>query len=152
MEPKIVEKGQIILVGFSFYGDPFAESGGWTEENEIGQLWRRFEAFMIGSAGRIKHIKDPLAGYEIHIWSEETAAKGHADVFAGMEVEKLEDVPMEVLVKILPPTTYAVFTLRLRVGLRLQHSAVRSTLQGRGSVGRIGDGGLRACEEGWGCP
>ena len=112
MEPKIVEKDQIILVGFSFYGDPFAESGGWTEENEIGRLWRRFEAFMIGNAGRIQHIKDPMAGYEIHIWSEETAAKGHADVFAGMAVEKLEDVPMEVLIKILPPVTYAVFTLK----------------------------------------
>ena len=109
MEPTIVEKGQIILVGFSFYGDPFAESGGWTEENEIGRLWRRFEAFMIGNAGRIKHVKDSLVGYEIHIWSEETATKGHADVFAGIEVEKLEDVPMEILVKILPPTTYAVW-------------------------------------------
>lgn len=112
MEPKIVEKDQIILVGFSFFGDPFAESGGWTEENEIGRLWRRFEVFMIDNADRIKHIKDPMVGYEIHIWSEETAAKGYSDVFAGMEVEKLEDAPMEVLVKILPPTTYAVFTLR----------------------------------------
>jgi AraC family transcriptional regulator len=112
MEPKIVEKDQIILVGFSFYGDPFAESGGWTEENEIGRLWHRFEAFMIGSAGRIKHVKDHMVGYEVHVWSEETAAKGHADVFAGMAVEKLEDVPTEVLVKILPPTTYAVFTLK----------------------------------------
>jgi predicted transcriptional regulator YdeE len=112
MEPKIVEKDQIILVGFSFYGDPFAESGGWTEENEIGRLWSRFEAFMVGNAGRIKHLADPGAGYEVHVWNEETAARGHADVFAGMAVEKLEDVPVEVLVKILPPTTYAVFTLK----------------------------------------
>jgi predicted transcriptional regulator YdeE len=28
-----------------------------------------------------------------------------------MEVEKLEDVPIELLVKILPPAKYAVFTL-----------------------------------------
>jgi predicted transcriptional regulator YdeE len=112
MEPKIVEKDQIILVGFSFYGDPFAESGGWTEENEIGRLWHRFEAFMVGNVDRIKHLADPGAGYEVHVWSEETAAKGFSDVFAGMAVEKLEDVPMEVLVKILPPTTYAVFTLK----------------------------------------
>jgi AraC family transcriptional regulator len=99
-------------VGFSFYGDPFAESGGWTEENEIGRLWRRFEAFMIDNADRIKHVKEHMVGYEVHVWSEETAARGHSDVFAGMVVEKLEDVPMEVLVKILPPTTYAVFTLK----------------------------------------
>ncbi|GEM_PF-3859724 len=41
MEPTIRELDQIILVGFSFFGDPFAESSGWTEENEIGRLWNR---------------------------------------------------------------------------------------------------------------
>ena len=42
MEPRIVESERIILVGFSFFGDPFALSAGWTEENEIGRLWQRF--------------------------------------------------------------------------------------------------------------
>jgi len=41
MQPTFVERDQIILVGFGFLGDPFATSGGWTEENEIGRLKQR---------------------------------------------------------------------------------------------------------------
>lgn len=42
MDTKIVERKLTILAGISFYGDPFSQSGGWTEENEIGRLWSRF--------------------------------------------------------------------------------------------------------------
>jgi predicted transcriptional regulator YdeE len=112
MNPKIVERDRILLVGFSFFGDPFAESGGWTEENEIGRLWNRFTAYFTDHGDRIRHVKDDGVAYEVHIESEETAAKGYREVFVGTEVEELDDVPVELLVKILPPATYAVFTLR----------------------------------------
>jgi len=46
MEPTMIEKRQMILLGFSFFGDPFKISGGWTEENEIGRLWKRFMAYL----------------------------------------------------------------------------------------------------------
>ena len=36
MEVRVVEKDQMLLVGLSFFGDPFKSSAGWTEENEIG--------------------------------------------------------------------------------------------------------------------
>ncbi len=111
MEPRIIEKGQIMLVGFSFFGDPFAESGGWTEENEIGRLWNRFMTYLTDHRDRIKHIKDDAFAYEVHVESEETASKGHREIFIGVEVERL-DVPVEMLVKILPPAQYAVFTLK----------------------------------------
>ncbi len=113
MEPTIIEKGQMILVGFSFFGDPFQMSGGWTEENEIGRLWNRFMTYVTHHSGdRIKNIKSNEVGYEVHIEHEETASKGHFEVFVGMEVEKLADMPVEMLIKILPPTKYAVFTLK----------------------------------------
>jgi len=112
MEPTIVEGNRIMLVGFSFFGDPFAASGGWTEENEIGRLWNRFVAYVTHHGDRIKHIKDPEVGYEVHITHEETTAKGHYEVFVGVEIAQLEDVPVELSVKILPPTKYAVFTLK----------------------------------------
>jgi AraC family transcriptional regulator len=112
MEPTIVEKKQIVLVGFSFFGDPFATSSGWTEENEIGELWNRFVAYMAHHGDRIKHVKNPAVCYEVHIEHEETAAKGHFEVFVGVEVAQLEDVPVEMSVKMLPPTKYAVFTLK----------------------------------------
>jgi predicted transcriptional regulator YdeE len=112
MEPTIVERDQIMLAGFSFFGDPFAISGGWTEENEIGRLWNRFVAYMASRGGSIKHTKNPKVQYEVHIAHEETAAKGHFEVFVGIEVAQLEDLPIEVSVKMLPPTKYAVFTLK----------------------------------------
>ena len=111
MEPTIVERDKITLVGFSFFGDPFAESGGWTDENEIGRLWNRFMAYLADNRARIKHVKNDAVMYEVHVETEETASKGHREIFVGMEVEKLEDVPVEMLVKILPAAIYAVFTL-----------------------------------------
>jgi len=111
MEPTIVEKDQIILMGVNFFGDPFTMAG-WTEENEIGRLWKRLEAFLTQQADRIKNTKNPGVGYEVWSSDEETAAKGLFDIFVGMEIEGLDDVPVELLVKVLPPTQYAVFTLR----------------------------------------
>ena len=112
MEPKIVERDQMLLVGFSFFGDPFATSGGWTEENEIGRLWSRFMAYMARHGDRIQHVTNPEVCYELHIVHEETSEKGHFEVFVGVEVAQLKDLPLEVAVKMLPATQYAVFTLK----------------------------------------
>ena len=112
MEPTLVEKPQITLVGLSFFGNPFAVSGGWTEENEIGRLWNRFMAYLTQHPGRIKHVLPENVSYEVHIEHEETRNTGEYEVFTGLEVTALEDVPVELSVKILPPVTYAVFTLR----------------------------------------
>ncbi len=111
MEPVIVEKKQIVLVGCTFFGDPFAASEGWTEENEIGRLWQRFMAVMARHGDGVKHVENPTVCYEVHIWHEDTAEKGHIEVFVGVKVARLEDVPLQLAVKMLPATGYAVFTL-----------------------------------------
>ena len=46
MKPAIVKQPQMLLVGFSFFGDPFQMAAGWSEENEIGRTWKRFTAFL----------------------------------------------------------------------------------------------------------
>jgi len=112
MEPTILEKGQMILVGFSFFGDPFRISEGWTEENEIGRLWQRFIAYLTDHRDRLKHVADDQVCYELHVYNEETMSKGIFEVFVGLQVEKLEDVPADLLAKMLPPAKYAVFTLK----------------------------------------
>jgi len=112
MDVKIVEWDQMILVGMSFYGDPFAESGGWTEENEIGRLWDRFMAYLTAHAAALRHTTEEQVAYEVHVAGEEAASKGFREVFVGVEVEHLADVPVELLVKVLPAATYAMFTLR----------------------------------------
>jgi predicted transcriptional regulator YdeE len=112
MEPRLVERGPITLLGFGFFGDPFKISAGWTEENEIGRLWQRFMAYLPENQPRIQHVSPGAVAYEVHIEHEETARTGEYEVFVGLEVERLEGVPVELTAKILPPATYAVFTLR----------------------------------------
>lgn len=113
MEPiDILEKSHIWLVGLSFFGDPFATSAGWTEENEIGRLWDRFMAYLSQHPHRIKHLVNREQAYEVHLEHKETRQTGHYEVFIGLEVAQLEDVPVELLVKVLPPVRYAVFTLK----------------------------------------
>ncbi len=111
MEPTIIEKGRIILMGVNFFGDPFGMAG-WTEENEIGRLWKRLEAFLGRHPGCMKNVKQRGVGYEVWSSDEETAAKGQFDIFVGLEIENLDEVPVELLVKILPSTKYAVFTFQ----------------------------------------
>ena len=111
MEPVIIEKSLMILLGFSFFGNPFKFSPGWTEENEIGRLWQRFIGYYTQHTTQIKHVKMAAVMLELHIEHAETTRTGEYELFVGVEVERLEDVPVEMTVKILPATTYAVFTL-----------------------------------------
>ena len=87
MEPKIVEHDEMLLLGFSFFGDPFRSSAGWTEENEIGRLWQRFMAYLAEHRQRIKNVKPEEVAYEVHIQHEETPRTGEYEVFVGVEAE-----------------------------------------------------------------
>jgi predicted transcriptional regulator YdeE len=111
MESTIVETGQRLLVGFSFFGDPFQVAAGWSEENEIGRTWQRLMAFLEAHPGVVKHAVAEEVAYEAHVYHPETPQTGEFEVFVGLEVAALEDVPLEMTVKVLPPATYAVFTL-----------------------------------------
>jgi predicted transcriptional regulator YdeE len=108
MNPKVVTEKEWLVVGMSFYGDPFSQASGWSEDNEIGLLWKRFMAFDLA---RIQHRTALDTFLEIHIETPETAAQGVFEVFAGVRVDRLEDVPVECVVKVLPAAQYAVFTL-----------------------------------------
>ncbi len=111
MEPTLIESGPKYLVGFSFFGDPFARSAGWTEENEIGRLWQRFMTHLAQSPCPIGRVKAEGVMYELHVYHAETPRTGEFEVFVGVEVEALEAIAVELSAKILPPATYAVFTL-----------------------------------------
>lgn len=111
MNPKIVSEEEWIVIGMGFYGDPFSQASGWSEDNEIGLLWQRFFRFFESQGEAFKHLVDPEAMLEIHIETDESEEKGLFEVFVGMRVGELEDVPLECTVKVLPATDYAVFTL-----------------------------------------
>jgi AraC family transcriptional regulator len=111
MAPQLIEKPQIVLAGFSFFGNPFATHAGWTEENEIGRLWNRFMDYCGKHPTAIKHMREEHVAYELHIEHAETKQTGEYEVFVGVQVEIMEDVPVEISIKLLPATLYAVFTL-----------------------------------------
>jgi predicted transcriptional regulator YdeE len=112
MKPTIVEMPRTLLVGMGFFGDPFRSKAGWTEENEIGRTWQRFMAFLEGQPEAIPHAIDAGVACELHVYHPETPQTGEFEVFVGLEVSRLAEVPLVLTVKVLPPATYAVFTLQ----------------------------------------
>jgi predicted transcriptional regulator YdeE len=112
MDQTIVQSPGMVLVGLSFFGDPFRVSGGWSEENEIGRLWSRFMSFLEKNRTSIKHVKNERYAYELHVPHETTDTTGEYEVFVGIEVERAEAPPVELSVKVLPATSYAAFTLQ----------------------------------------
>jgi len=109
MQPTIHSLDQLTLLGLSFYGDPFAVSGDWDVENEIGRLWQR-----LGHSLKRYPRLQPLANrtYEVHIYNPETEQKGHFEVFAGFLINDLDLAAPDLLVKVLPPAQYACYTVQ----------------------------------------
>ena len=113
MEPKFVTHAPLQLVGFSFYGDPFRLSPGWTEENEIGRLWGRFMAYATQHREQMAaFVVNPGIAYEVHIYNDDTAVTGIYEVFVGVALADAALAPLETVIKVLPATQYAVFTIR----------------------------------------
>jgi AraC family transcriptional regulator len=111
MTPKITEKRRITLAGMDFYGNPYDKASGWSEENAIGRLWQRFMNFYQGNKSAIRNQID-AGGYEvwIDIAGEEESTNRY--IFVGVAVERVDDLPLELVGKSLPETRYAVFTLK----------------------------------------
>ena len=112
MVPKIISSKKIILAGMNFYGDPFKKASGWSEENEIGILWNRFKSFLKKYPDAINNIISKGVFIEMHLIDEQTNETGEYEVFTGIMIEKIENIPLQCVVKILPVTDYAVFTLK----------------------------------------
>jgi AraC family transcriptional regulator len=112
MEPKIIERETTMLAGMVFYGDPFAGGEGWSQENEIGRLWGRFNRFWEENQAARSHAVDGNVGYELHVEPVEYAETNRFYVMVGVEIADLEGLPLELSVKVLPAGAYAVFTLR----------------------------------------
>ena len=111
MKPLIKEKRKIALVGMDFLGNPYEKAGGWSEQNEIGRLWHRFMGFYERRKGEIKGIVSD-SGYELWIDLDVEREPKDKYIFVGVEVEKIERLPLELIGKVLPETRYAVFTLK----------------------------------------
>lgn len=112
MQHRIVEKDRVILAGMTFYGDPFKDTESWSEENEIGRLWNRFNALWDKGGEWISNVVDPSVAYEVHVEPEEYGETKRFYVMVGVQVEKIVPLPLELSSRVLPAGTYAVFTLK----------------------------------------
>jgi len=108
---RIINKRKITLVGMDFYGNPYKEAGGWSMENAIGQLWKRFSAFYEKKKDSIKNLESE-SGYELWVDFDGKEDPKEDYIFVGVAVKKLKDLPLELVAKVLPETRYAVFTLK----------------------------------------
>jgi AraC family transcriptional regulator len=102
LEPRIVERPELVLAGV-------VATGSDVFQMDFHALWKRFE----NESPKISH-KVEGAAYELHIQTE--AEPTMHFTIAGYEVAKIEDLPDEVFVKVVPPATYAVFTMKFVEG------------------------------------
>ncbi len=110
--PKISEQQQLILLGCSFYGNPFHSAGEWSKDNEIGSLWIRFgQNFRKYSFLLDKLNKFPGKSFEVHFEPSDYKKSKNFEVFVGIAIEQLvEDIPLEFVIKILPASKFASVT------------------------------------------
>ncbi|MCK9152280.1 GyrI-like domain-containing protein [Methanobacterium alcaliphilum] len=114
-QPKKIEVTDVKalkLMGCVYYGDPFHSNQEWSTENEIGVTWNRFHrlCYLHEEILCEKAIGD--VAYEVHIQPDDYKETGKFYVYVGVEVKKLDEMPLEMFAKTLPPTKYAVFTYK----------------------------------------
>ena len=105
-----VERCILNLVGCIFYGDPFHSRKGWDTENEIGLTWKRF--MDLYQKHTIDNRIHKRTIYEVHIQPDDYKETKKFYVYVGVEVGKIEKMPLEMFGKVFPATMYAVFTFK----------------------------------------
>jgi len=108
---KIIGEISLKLVGCVYYGDPFHSNEEWSVKNEIGVLWNRFYK-LYGEFGDVLQKGAVDVAYELHLQPEDYHETGKFYVYVGIEVENLDEMPIEMFCKTLPLTKYAVFTFK----------------------------------------
>jgi AraC family transcriptional regulator len=90
VKPRIIEKGEMIIVGMVYYGDPFHDTAAAPEQNEIGKLWGRFNTYWEGHRDAFKHQVNDKVAWELHIGTDEYKETKEYFVMAGIEVSEIE--------------------------------------------------------------
>ncbi len=113
MKPQITEPISLKLLGCVFYGNPFHNHKEGSIKNEIGRLWERFGKICSAHADELKNIiVEQGVAWEAHIQTEQYTKANEYTIFAGVEVSKPSEVPVDFFYKQLPTTKYAIFKLK----------------------------------------
>ena len=100
MEAKIVQKPEICLVGMVVYSSP--------AEGEFGQTWERFMQY----SEEIPPHSNTSDHYGLEFYTKDMEQTGKWFYMAADPVDNLDSVPIRMVAKRLPASTYAVFTVK----------------------------------------
>ncbi len=111
MEYELVKKDKLKMVGLNYHGSITENSVAF--EERVEDLWRRLSEFFIARWDSIESaVINPDLSYEIQVWNEEELEEsGLMNVFIGVEFKDLEDIPVQLVGKVLPGGKYLSFTL-----------------------------------------
>jgi predicted transcriptional regulator YdeE len=112
MDMLCVHRPAMLLMGMSYFGDPFRDAGDWSMNNEIGRLSARFMDFAEKNREILLTFTASRDFYEVHIYNEETNSKGFFEVFVGLPTTGIDDLPVELSAKRLPACQYAQIDLK----------------------------------------
>ena len=99
MEPKIVKLGKICLAGVVVYGNP-----------DKGLFSNAWDIFL-----KVKEQakwKDDKRVYGVEFFTEEFYRENKWFYMVAMELPDLSEIPMNMVSKVIPKNTYAVFTAK----------------------------------------
>jgi AraC family transcriptional regulator len=99
MEPKIIEKTAMSLVGIVFYGDP--------SSGEFANAWHR----LMQVEGGIPKQINQTDHFGLEFYGDEFLPSHKWNYMACGEVADLDDLPLPMVGKRIPACTYAVFTV-----------------------------------------
>ena len=102
MEPHFITLPRLLVVGVPYFGT--------SAQGEFAQVWTRLEPLL----PLIPNQKPagpglPPVFYGVESYGADMAASGRWFYLAGVEVANLDDVPVQVVAKIVPARQYAVF-------------------------------------------
>jgi AraC family transcriptional regulator len=98
MDPKIVKKEAMKVIGMMYYGD----NNNW----EIPKIWEEFLPMMKA----IPNVLPVHEAFGLCFYTERFKQTGLFYYLAGVPVSSLEEIPLELVGKTLPASEYAVFT------------------------------------------
>jgi len=112
MDLKIIDRDQLIIAGMVYYGNPFHAAEVSPDQNEVGKLWGRFNAYYENNPQKFQDAVNPKMAWELHITTDEYEETKEYYVMVGVEVSEIAELPLPTFAKALPAGQYAVFTLK----------------------------------------
>lgn len=98
MEPKIVEMEALTLVGMSCFGN--------NANREFSRMWELFLPRM----ETLPNLLQTGRSFGVEFYPSEYSSSGMWFYMAAHEVSELSEIPLDMVAKVIPASTYAVFT------------------------------------------